>query len=88
MGSVRVLSTAPTPEFPDEWYETVDADHFWREWRFRVFRDLLGALELPLDAPWRGLDIGCGQGEVRREIESFTSAMTNPPPMGIGWKLL
>ncbi|MCZ6785187.1 MAG: class I SAM-dependent methyltransferase [Proteobacteria bacterium] len=77
MGGVRVLSTAAPPDFPDEWYETLGEGHFWLEWRFAVFRNLVETLGLPLDARWRGLDIGCGHGEVRRQIEAATSWVTD-----------
>ncbi len=69
MSTVVELSSGPKSDFPDEWYEVTGDDLFWFEWRFRAFRAQLESLGLPLDAPWHGLDIGCGHGVVRGQIE-------------------
>ena len=51
----------------DEWYEFVTPSHFWIQWRFAVIRKLL-----PKSNDWGNtLDIGCGNGAVGQQIESY-----------------
>jgi SAM-dependent methyltransferase len=77
MNAVTELSQGVTPDFPDEWYEVASEGLFWFEWRFRAFLGQLASLEVPLDASWHGLDIGCGHGVVRRQIENGTAWTTD-----------
>jgi SAM-dependent methyltransferase len=69
MAAVRILSRPPENPFPQEWYGMATADHFWMEWRLRVFLRLLGGLGVRLDAPLHGIEIGCGVGTLRRQLE-------------------
>ena len=73
MSAVKELSQVTGSDFPDEWYEVAGEGLFWFEWRFRAFLAQLDALSIPLDAPWHGLDIGCGHGVIRGQIERKTS---------------
>jgi len=34
---VDILSPAAEIAFPDQWYEIMDARHFWMKWRTRAF---------------------------------------------------
>ncbi len=77
MDAVRELSAVAAPDFPDQWYEITAEGHFWLEWRCTAFLAQLADLGLPRDAPWRGLDIGCGHGVVRRQIERATAWTTD-----------
>lgn len=42
-------------------------------WRLRAFLGLLRDVGAPLDKPLRGIDIGCGNGILRRQLESATA---------------
>jgi SAM-dependent methyltransferase len=77
MSAVTALSSGPRPDFPDEWYEVAGEDLFWFEWRFRAFLGQLEALGVPLDGPWHGLDIGCGHGVTRGQLEHATRWTTD-----------
>ena len=69
------LISKPGPEtFADasEWYLYASADHFWFRWRLAALRGLIRRLALPLDAPLRVLDIGCGAGVLVSQIERVT----------------
>jgi 2-polyprenyl-3-methyl-5-hydroxy-6-metoxy-1,4-benzoquinol methylase len=70
---VTELSQVSGSDFPDEWYEVAGERLFWFEWRFRAFLGQLEALSIPLDANWHGLDIGCGHGVIRGQIERATA---------------
>lgn len=72
MSDVQVLSKHVDYEFPDEWYALASESHFWMQWRFTAFVRQLADLGVPLRAPWKGLDIGCGHGMLRRQIEQCT----------------
>lgn len=42
-------------------------------WRLKAFLGLLKDVGLPLDKPLRGIDIGCGNGILRRQLEQATA---------------
>ncbi len=70
---VEILSPVDDVPFPAEWYDLNSPDHFWFRWRFAVVQRLLKSLKLDLRAPARALDIGCGVGTSRDQIEGFTA---------------
>lgn len=72
MAEVEVLTDVPSAEFPAEWYEIATPDHFWFEWRFRALRRQIEKSGLAADRPARVLEIGCGHGVVRAQLEAFT----------------
>lgn len=72
-GAVKRLSTPPSRDFPQEWYELATADSFWMQWRLRAFLSQLRRLRLPLDRSWRVLDVGCGNGTLRGQLEAATA---------------
>lgn len=69
----EIISETEAPYFPENWYDFATEDHFWVKWRHAVLCGQINVLEIPLDTPWRGLDIGCGQGIVQRQIEALTT---------------
>lgn len=55
--------------FPAEWYEFAKEEHFWCQWRFTVFLQQIEMLGIDKNGALRGLDVGCGNGVIRRQIE-------------------
>jgi SAM-dependent methyltransferase len=58
--------------FPDEWYEMSSKDHFWYRFRMQALDGFLSRLPIPRDQPLRALEIGCGTGLLRSQIEERT----------------
>jgi SAM-dependent methyltransferase len=77
MNTIKELSVLAESDFPSEWYEIIAEGHFWPEWRFRAFLVQLDALGISRTTSWRGLDIGCGHGVVRRQIERCSMWITD-----------
>lgn len=77
MTTIKELSAVDASDFPSEWYEIAAEGHFWLEWRFRAFCTQLDALGISRAPRWRGLDIGCGHGVVRRQIEGCSAWITD-----------
>jgi SAM-dependent methyltransferase len=69
---LEFLSTVRRVDFPENWYDLGASDHFWFRWRYeaatRQFRDI----GLSLEEPLRALDVGCGAGILRDQIEAQT----------------
>ncbi len=55
------------------YYEYAREGHFWIEWRFHVLLEVLHIFQLPGQQAWHGIDIGCGNGVVRRQLERATA---------------
>ena len=61
------LSPESDCSMADEWYEFATSDHFWMKWRFEALRRII-----PENYNWgRTLEIGCGTGVVREQIENY-----------------
>ncbi len=60
-------------EFPSQWHEIAQPGHFWFEWRFLVFLDLVKSLDMGMHEAVKALDVGCGHGLVRRQMEKVLS---------------
>lgn len=69
---IELISKVRESAFPDEWYELVDADHFWIRWRFAATRRLIDDLGLPRTEALRVLDVGGGVGLLREQLEEAT----------------
>ena len=69
---VEILSPAAEIAFPDQWYEIMDARHFWMKWRTRAFLGQCRALSISTDTPSSVLEIGCGHGVLRQMLETWT----------------
>lgn len=67
------MISAPTlNKFPMEWYELGNENHFWFEWRLIVLMRILKKQEIEKNN-YRVLDIGCGHGILRRQLERITN---------------
>jgi SAM-dependent methyltransferase len=71
--SIEYLSPARETGFPDEWYGMAGGEHFWVRSRTAVALAALDALGPSRSEPLRGLDIGCGAGQFRDQLEGATS---------------
>ncbi len=69
MTQVERLSQVTATDFPGIWYEIASENHFWFDWRFRAFLQQLRTLKIDLQTPYKVLEIGCGHGIVRRQME-------------------
>jgi SAM-dependent methyltransferase len=71
-GHVEIVTPVQSHEFLDSWYELSDASHFWFKWRAKAFIRQLADLDIPLDQEWNVLDVGCGVGVLRKQLEIET----------------
>jgi SAM-dependent methyltransferase len=64
---INYLSSPAEYSMADEWYEFATEDHFWMKWRFNVLQSIV-----PKGYSWgEVLDIGCGNGIPRKQIERY-----------------
>lgn len=70
--SYEKISRPFTTDFPDEWYALNQAEHFWFAWRLRVLQRLLADRVASTQVPLRALEVGCGIGFLRSQIEAIT----------------
>ena len=66
------ISAPITTDFPLEWYDMNQGSHFWLLWRARILHQVLRDHALPMEAALTVLDIGCGIGVVRAQLEAMT----------------
>ena len=73
-GAVEIVSEPRSATFEEsaEWYEYASAEHFWFQWRLAALRRLLADVGAPTDRPARVLDVGCGTGVLRSQLEAST----------------
>jgi SAM-dependent methyltransferase len=73
-GEVRIVSALRPSTFEDaaEWYDYASGDHFWFQWRLAVLRRLLDDLGMATALPLRALDVGCGRGVLRSQLEEIS----------------
>lgn len=67
--NVTVLSDIHSDDFPDAYFNFANEDHFWCRGRFDAFMRQVNDLGLDTSEPKHGLEIGCGNGVVRRQLE-------------------
>ena len=73
MGSIEIISPSKTQKFIDHWYDLANSSHFWMRWRLRAFIKQLEHLNIRLDSHYRGIEIGCGRGVLKAQLEQKTS---------------
>lgn len=69
---IQIISTPNNFTFIEQWYELADQHHFWMGWRLRAFLNQARSLDIPLDQPLHGMEVGCGHGVLRGQIEQNT----------------
>ncbi len=57
----------------ESWYELSDASHFWFQWRLAALQQQLKDLNFPTQKKLKVLDVGCGTGVLRAQIEAVTA---------------
>lgn len=73
MSQIKFLSTRKSEIFPDQWYSLARDDHFWMQWRLQAFLRQLKDLNVDLNSPCSVLEIGCGDGALRQQLEKISS---------------
>lgn len=74
MNKIQVLSSPLSNKyFPFEWYNLATENHFWFEWRFQILLQLFQETGISLTVPLTGMDVGCGNGIILRQIEHSTN---------------
>jgi 2-polyprenyl-3-methyl-5-hydroxy-6-metoxy-1,4-benzoquinol methylase len=66
---IEILSESPPCTFAEAWYQVNSAHHFWFDWRFTALKRLLADLQIPLSSHLQALDVGCGPGILREQLE-------------------
>ncbi len=70
---ITVLSPVQKSLYPSVWFDFHIESHFWSHWRFAVLWKLMGDLRLDKNADFSALDVGCGAGLLRDQLESRTN---------------
>jgi predicted TPR repeat methyltransferase len=81
------MVSAPRPAtFEDaaEWYDYASAEHFWFQWRLAAIERLLSDCAAPGREPARALDIGCGTGVLRTQLEAATPWTVDGADLNLG----
>lgn len=71
-GSVELISDVAAVPFAATWYEISHGSHFWFEWRLAATLALLAHHGPPIGAGLRALEVGCGTGILRSQLERET----------------
>ena len=73
MTKVQILTDIPdTGNVLGGWYLLASEEHVWCRWRFEVFLRIIKDLGISREKELKGLDIGCGNGLIRRQLEKTT----------------
>ena len=80
---VEMISELGDLEFESSWYEIATETHFWLHWRLNAMIAQLKELRLPLERQLRVLDVGCGCGVFRSQIEKATGWIVDGADLNI-----
>lgn len=81
--NVEMISYINNVSMEDEWYDIAVESHFWLEWRLKAMIKLVTQLEIALDKELKVLEVGCGTGTLRKEIESKTNWIVDATDLNI-----
>ena len=70
--NIKIISKNSNFHFVEQWFDLADENHYWMQWRLRAFLNLIKSLGMPLTSEWKGLEVGCGNGTFRQQIENVT----------------
>jgi SAM-dependent methyltransferase len=68
--SVEVLSPVRAQDFPNDWYDLSEPEHFWFRWRLAALDQLLAGIGAGRGAQIAALDVGCGSGVLAAQLET------------------
>ncbi len=80
---IQISQISKQNNFPQLYFDIANENHFWCRWRFEVFWKLILSKNIPVSEPLRILEIGCGNGIVRKQIESHSSWITDGTDLDI-----
>lgn len=83
-GNVEVISQSQEHSFVDEWYEFATESHFWFQWRLTALLQSLKRLGVSLEEQLRVLEVGCGTGALRAQVESVTNWTIDGTDLDLG----
>jgi 2-polyprenyl-3-methyl-5-hydroxy-6-metoxy-1,4-benzoquinol methylase len=69
----EIISQPQAHTFVEGWYEHNSESHFWFQWRLVAFLKQLRQIGVSLEKNCRALEVGCGVGVLRDQIESSTN---------------
>ena len=70
---IEIISDLQSYSFVKSFFELSDESHFWFEWRMKAMMQQLKDANVPLEKNLKALDVGCGVGVLRKQVESATS---------------
>src|ERR1051326_4693625 len=70
---IEIISPLQSHAFLESWYDLSEESHLWFKWRLEALLDQLRALNIPLDERLKVLDVSCGTGILRSQLEAATS---------------
>ena len=70
---VEIVSELASQPFSREWFDLSRAEHFWFAWRLRAALALASDHGLPFGRELAALDVGCGTGILRSQLEAATA---------------
>jgi len=70
---IKIISRPSDYTFESKWYEIAGKTHFWMQWRLSAFLRQLRDARLPLQERLTGVEIGCGHGVFRHQLEENTA---------------
>jgi len=70
---IEIISPRQPHAFLESWYELSDESHFWFKWRCAALLRQLHDLNFPLGEKLKVLDVGCGTGVLRSQLEEATA---------------
>ena len=71
--SIEIISPLQPYAFMESWYELSDESHFWFQWRLAALQRQLKDLNFPTQKKLKVLDVGCGTGVLRSQLEAVTA---------------
>ena len=90
--NVKILSPQSELSFVSGWYDLANDNHFWMCGRLSALLRQFKNNKIPMEKSLRGLEIGCGHGVLRSQIEKNTqwtidgcdldhNSLKNNPPL-------
>lgn len=71
--NVEIISDLQSYSFVRSFFELSDESHFWFEWRMKALTQHLNDANVPLEQNLKALDVGCGVGVLRKQIEAVSA---------------